>query len=95
MSTTIRLYVGHGAGGVVEIPIESAEAVLRLLNNPCVRKLRDGEPFFLLRGQDSTAPAIVEKWRAMNFVNVAQDKYDEAGQIAQDMRVWPHRRVAT
>lgn len=93
MSVTLKVY--DPSGKAHEIEFASEEALLRVLLNPCVRKLRSGEPFFVLRGQDASAPALVEEWISRNTPTLETDKRDGALRIAEAMRTWPNRRAPT
>ncbi len=67
-------------------------------NNPgpfdCLAKLHPDEPYFVLRGQDVLAPAIVRRWadRARE-ADVDPAKIAEADRIAYDMERWQARKV--
>lgn len=59
----------------------------------CYAKLVDDEPYFVLRGKDPDAPALVEEWAARReslYGNYA--KLDEARRCAEEMRTWRLRR---
>lgn len=93
MSTTVKIYDTNGK--LHEFEVASAEAILRLLSNPCVRKLRDREPFFLLRGQDATAADYVQEWAYENRSTLDGSKFLDALQVSQSMRDWPIRKDPT
>lgn len=40
----------------------SGAKLQRLLDNPCIQKLADDEPFFVLLGRDRNAPEAVRSW---------------------------------
>jgi len=59
----------------------------------CFDKLKEGEPFFVLRGQDKFAPALVVAWIELaKEYGVDADKIVEAMRCADDMRRWPDRK---
>lgn len=91
--TTIRLALPNGS--FEDIQVVSADAVMAVLRNPCVRKLETGEPFFVLRGQDITAAEFVSAWADENRGTLDDDKFTEAHGIAGRMRAWPRRRNPT
>lgn len=52
----------------------------------CLR-LKPGEPFFVLRGQDVTAPGLVDEWVRQNAPTcLDENKLELARDIAQAMR---------
>lgn len=57
-------------------------------------KAAEGEPLFILRGQDVTADGLVEQWanRAAKR-GVSPEKVEEARAIARAMREWPTRKI--
>lgn len=53
----------------------------------------DGEPVFLLRGQDRLAPNLVDFWAGAALSRGAPPKKAaEARACAQKMREWPRRK---
>lgn len=63
----------------------------------CLNKAEDNEPLFVLRANDSLAPAIVSTWARDYIVekggwgNMSDNqkrKYTEAMDIAGHMRIW-------
>jgi len=56
----------------------------------CLRKLRDGEPYFVLRAQDRCAPATVRDWvhRAKGAGSLPQEKAEQAMTVAVSMETW-------
>lgn len=62
----------------------------------CYAKLKDDEPYFVLRAKDPDAPALVEAWaRARTLRGAVTDptgpinpKIEEARQTAEAMRAW-------
>lgn len=71
----------------------------------CLEKLKPGEPFFVLRAQDRTAPILVEVWAELvEFRAIDEEtdealkrrlfaKVDEARVCAHAMRAWPKRKL--
>jgi hypothetical protein len=53
-----------------------------------------GEPLFVLRGQDKTAPGVVLDWIRENFETAPEPKLREAFDQALRMRAYPYRRTA-
>ena len=65
----------------------------QLLNDACLDKIKPGEPFFVLRGQDKLAPALVRAWAALAEEHgVSPDKVAEALGCAQAMADWETRK---
>lgn len=63
------------------------------MNNPCLAKLKPGEPFFVLRGQDLLAPDLVKDWVGKAAVHGASDaKLQMAWADAHAMEQWPNRK---
>jgi hypothetical protein len=58
----------------------------------CLLKVKPEEPIFVLRAQDSSAPALVREWARRNRPTISDDKYNEALQCAVAMEHWPWRR---
>lgn len=55
----------------------------------CLDKLRLGEPFFVLRAQDATAPITVRRWaHEAQRRGTPQSKVDEALANADAMEEW-------
>lgn len=62
-------------------------------HDTCLDNLKPGEPFFVLRAQDITAPRLVRLWAAMASDQVCpQDKIYEAFNTAAAMEDWPVRK---
>lgn len=93
VSTVIRLY--RSDGQLEEFEVASEEAVLSVLRSACVRKLRRGEPFFVLRGQDESAADLVNSWINQNHSTLTTEKYHGALRLRDRMRAWPNRRRPT
>lgn len=61
-------------------------------NYDCYAKLKDDEPYFVLRAKDPHAPALVELWAALRESEFGcTAKFDEAKKCAQEMRDWQER----
>lgn len=55
----------------------------------CYAKLKEDEPYFVLRAKDPHAPAIVELWAALREAEFGPtQKFDEARNCALAMRLW-------
>ena len=55
----------------------------------CYAKLKDDEPYFVLRAKDPHAPALVELWAALREAEFGPiPKFEEAKKCATDMRTW-------
>jgi hypothetical protein len=66
------------------------------LENPdsCLSKAAGNEPLFVLRGQDTLAPLVVEFWAKLAFQKgVPLAKRLEARRLADQMKRWPERKV--
>ena len=60
-------------------------------NFDCYAKLKDDEPYFVLRAKDPDAPGIVEEWasrRSARPGNATNPKIPEALETAAAMRAW-------
>jgi hypothetical protein len=56
-------------------------------------RLKEGEPYFVLRGQDITAEGLVIQWSNRARKNGCPDaKCDQALDIAKHMAEWPVRK---
>lgn len=62
-------------------------------DDACLAKVKPGEPIFVLRAQDLTAPLMVREWARANFTNISPEKYDEAMECADAMEKWPNRKM--
>lgn len=61
----------------------------------CLAKLAPNEPFFVLRGQDLSAPYLVDAWVDVNRnKGCPPEKLAEAQRVADAMRSWPNRKHA-
>ena len=77
--------------GAYQVAIEGPNAQLVA----ALRKLKPGEPFFVVRGQDSLAADTVEWWAIhAKMTGVHIDKVNSAYRIAEDMREWPKQKLA-
>lgn len=62
------------------------------LKDACLDKIKVGEPFFVLRGQDVIASWAVRQWANQAQANgTPQGKIDEAMACAVRMEEWAHR----
>lgn len=63
--------------------------------DPCYAKLVPGEPFFVLRGQDVFAPALVRMWaeKVVLAGPVDKEKIGIALATADAMEAWPNRKI--
>lgn len=62
----------------------------------CYTKLKDDEPYFVLRAKDPDAPALVEAWataRSKRPGNETNPKIGEARQTAHEMRQWREKNM--
>ncbi len=62
-----------------------------------INKLAQGEPYFILRGQDKLAPQLIEAW-ATTLENTRDfgrsAKIKDARAIAHEMRAWQERNFS-
>lgn len=66
-----------------------AERELAAQGKGCLGKAADGEPIFILRGQDALAADLVERWAVeAQGVGCPWNKVLEAKRLAQAMREW-------
>lgn len=67
--------------------LDELEGMLAAVSgNPCLQKLREGEPFFVLLGRDRNAAEAVRYWAGLREADRgASDKVDDARQIAGRM----------
>lgn len=57
--------------------------------DPCLEKLKHGEPFFVLRAQDKLAARVVEIWAVLaDFLGSPEAKVQEAKETAVAMELW-------
>ena len=65
------------------------------LVDKCLDNVKVGEPFFVLRASDVTAPWAVRNWAAnAQTKGTPQEKIDEAMKIATEMETWGQRNGA-
>lgn len=70
-------------------PGSAAERTLTVPFNPCLSKLREGEPFFVLLGRDKQAPEAVEAWAAAREkAEGKSDWVEDARNVANTMRTY-------
>lgn len=60
----------------------------------CLAKADQAEPIFVLRGQDQSAPDVVQWWLTFNQESIPPDKYRAAVQVYESMVVWPVKKQA-
>lgn len=61
--------------------------------------LSEGEPYFILRGQDRSAAQLVQMWISLNQPAPGRkgaplEKLKHANEILEAMRAWPHKKQA-
>lgn len=62
-------------------------------NFDCYARLADDEPYFVLRGKDPHAPALVELWAALRISEFGPtEKFDEALKCAHEMKLWQEKK---
>jgi hypothetical protein len=62
--------------------------------DPCLDKVKPGEPFFVLRGQDRLSSAVLAQWiKLAQDVGVPREKIEEARRCLARMEAWPNRRL--
>jgi hypothetical protein len=61
-------------------------------DDACLEKVKPGEPIFVLRAQDMSAPDIVRAWTAANWHRISFEKAEEAMLCAAAMEAWPDRK---
>lgn len=58
-------------------------------HDSCLEKIKPGEPFFVMRAQDLTAPEHVENWAKLaEEFGASSAKVEEAQATAKAMREW-------
>jgi hypothetical protein len=63
-------------------------------NSVTLGKALDDEPIFVLRAQDTLAPALVRRWAdEAERAGCAADKVAEARTVADAMERWPTRKL--
>jgi hypothetical protein len=60
----------------------------------CLLKADAEEPVFVLRAQDKTAAATVDRWIQLNDGQISDDKYEAAYADMMAMARWPHKKQA-
>ena len=59
----------------------------------CLQKAAEDEPIFVLRAQDMLAPVIVRQWAMLaKHCGCAEEKVQEAINLAERMEKWPTRK---
>ena len=60
----------------------------------CLHKLRHGEPFVVMRGQDMLVPDVLVMWCVEAVKNgVPQSKVDEMLDTIEEMKKWQPRKI--
>lgn len=87
---------GWPMSGRRELPNQRQGSGLFTNNKPntCLEKLKPNEPYFVLRGQDFFAPALIRMWADLNTLNpyCSPEKIRTAREIALQMDHWPDRK---
>ena len=60
-------------------------ALANEIEHGCLR-IHQGEPFFVLRAQDISAPSLIEHWALINNPHTPAHKIEDARKIADLMR---------
>jgi len=92
LTTHTRQY-GEAFKAQVEMHVVNALDAM-LLGDKCLLKVQPGEPIFVLRAQDITAPDFVSAWasRASKRLGFDHLKVREAIECANEMREWLPRK---
>lgn len=73
---------------------QAAKHYCHVMSNTCIAKLVIGEPFFVVRGQDSLGPTVVRGWAFLAAQNrVPLEKILEANHKAGAMEDWPKKKL--
>ncbi len=57
--------------------------------NRITMEFHDGEPIFILRGQDALAPQVVDLWAlSASMLHTDSKKVKSAHKVADEMRKW-------
>ena len=75
---------------------KSAKAVLEdlIARDSVLGKLHDGEPIFVLRGQDILAADIIRRWADIaSQEGISSEKYKHAQEKIADFEAWVGRRL--
>ena len=76
------------ASSIQEIPLPPGFQMVAT-NNPCLLKLKEGEPYFVLRGQDRIAAKAVRLWaEAAKAVGAPEEKWAGAMDVALQFDQW-------
>lgn len=62
-------------------------------DDSCLAKVEVGEPIFVLRAQDITAPEVVAHWVTGAGNRLAPAKRAEALKLSGAMRAWSYRKL--
>ena len=94
----------HGAGGFAVVPQGYAILSLKPVGAPittgserprydCLAKLKPGEPYFVLRGQDKLSADLVDRWAdEASAGGTPEPKVVDALETANRMREWSSRK---
>lgn len=64
------------------------------LIDSCLDKIKEGESFFVLRGQDITSPVVILEWLQLNQQILSTEKFDESIACIHRMVEW-HKQGKT
>lgn len=84
--------VAKSDGTFEDVQVESAEAVMAVLRDPRVRRLRTDESFFVLRAKDAD---FVRMWAHENRGTLDGSEYLDTLALADRMDEWQSRRSQT
>ena len=60
----------------------------------CYAKAAEGEPLFVLRAQDKLAPVLIRLWASLADMGGCHSaKVQDARLIADEMELWPNRKM--
>jgi hypothetical protein len=81
-------------GAVAGLPLAEVHRAVELYqSNSCLRNLKPGEPFFVLRGQDIYSATVVRRWAELaRDGGVDTVKYLDAVRVASAMDQWPTKK---
>ncbi len=91
---------GYDESGANELIDTLAGIGIYLTDDLCIGKLKPGEPYFVLRGQDVIASTLVEEWArhmegyygATLDLDLVREKVASAHALARAMLAWPERK---
>lgn len=89
IATTERIMLQDDEGNPAPFDKLEGEFLLIPTNlSKCLSTLRPGEPIFVLRGQDASAPNIIQAWAARNSRTSPIEKVDDAIKHAGYISAW-------